>query len=65
MEDNLIVIRASIIKFPLLTPGFLSKNLIQRYKASFYWEMQLTTKLIQVLMVLSNHFVKSVLLNIC
>ena len=29
MEDNLIVIRALIIKFPLLAPGFLSQTLFK------------------------------------
>lgn len=51
MEDNLIVIRALIIKFPLLTPGFLSQTLFKDMRHP------LTTKLIiQVLMVLTNHF---------
>lgn len=35
MEDNLIVIRALIIKFPLLTPGFLSQTLFKDMRHPF------------------------------
>lgn len=35
MEDNLIVIKALIIKFPLLTPGFLSQTLFKDIRHPF------------------------------
>lgn len=35
MEDNLIVIRALIIKFPLLTPGLLSRTLFKDMRDPF------------------------------
>jgi len=35
MEDNLIVIKASIIKFLLLTPGFLSQTLFKDIRHPF------------------------------
>lgn len=35
MEDNLMVIRALIIKFPLLTPGFLSQTLFKDMRHPF------------------------------
>ena len=35
MEDNIIVIRALIIKSPVLTPGFLSQTLLKDIRYPF------------------------------